>query len=272
MVGLKALEYPRGVKGVLSFDFDGTLHLPVLDPPVDPAFFETIRQLRRDGWLWGINTGRSMGQMLEGMLESRFPFLPDFLILRERELFTVGNYGRWQPVADWHKQSERAHKKVFRKAKKLLLQVRQFVEKETGAHWVVQEGDPAGVIAQNEAEMEKIVTYVESHRDKCEILGYLRNGIYLRFSHIDYHKGSTLREFAKLVDVPIERTFAIGDGQNDLDKLVPDVAGMRACVANSHPDVLRHVAKYGGYVTKANASLGAVEALKYYLGDLIEID
>lgn len=265
MSGVKALQYPEKVVGILSFDFDGTLHDPSLNAPVDGSFFETIQHLHPQGWLWGINTGRSTQQMIEGMVEGRFPFLPDFLIARERELYTPGAFGRWLPVADWHKQSARAHKQVFRKAKKLLRAVKGFVEKETEAHWIEQENDPAGVIAQDEAEMQRIVDFIETHRDQCELLGYLRNSIYLRFSHIDYHKGSTLREFARLVDVPVERTFAIGDGHNDLDKLMPEVAGMRACVRNAHPEVVSHLSKHGGYVARKNASLGAIEALQHFL-------
>ena len=48
-------------------------------------FFELIRKLREEqGVIWGINTGRSMEHMVEGFMESRFPFLPDWVVAREQ--------------------------------------------------------------------------------------------------------------------------------------------------------------------------------------------
>lgn len=261
---MEILEYPSEVRGVLSFDFDGTLHLPELSPPVDGAFFEVVRGLRDQGYVWGINTGRSQMQMVEGFVEGSFPFSPDFLVAREREIYTPGQFGRWVPVRDWQKKAERDQKKVFKKAKKLLLDVRAFVESETDAEWVVQVGDPAGVVATSVEEIARIVEFVEEHRGRCEMLGYLRNTIYLRFSHRDYHKGSAVQEVMRLTGVAREDVFVIGDGHNDLDKLHPDIAGMIACVGNSDEDVKAHVRGHGGYVAEGEGSLGAVEALGYF--------
>lgn len=262
---MRALEYPDEVTGVLSFDFDGTLIIPDAEVPLDPVFFEEIKRLRADGWLWGINTGRSLLQMLEGFNEGSFPFLPDFLIAREREIYTPGDFGRWHPIADWQKKCAKDHKLFFRKAKKFLNLAQKFVEEETHAQWVDQEGDPAGVISTTVEEMAVIVDWIERNRGMCELIGYLRNTIYLRFSHIDYHKGSSLREIARIADIPVEKVFAIGDGHNDLDKLHPDVAGMIACVGNADQEVKDYVGSHSGYVAKAHGSLGSVEALRYFM-------
>ena len=52
---------------LLSFDFDGTIHDPAESPPVPTSFFDEIRRLREThGAVWGINTGRSMPQVIEG--------------------------------------------------------------------------------------------------------------------------------------------------------------------------------------------------------------
>ena len=266
-MGVEILEYPDVVRGVLSFDFDGTLHLPELSPPVSSDFFEMVRELRDRGYIWGINTGRSQMQMVEGFLEGRFTFFPDFLVAREREIYTPGKFGRWVPVKEWQRRSEKAQKLVFKKAKKLLLEVREFVESETDAEWVVQPGDPAGIVATSIEEMAKIIDFVEEHRGRCEMLGYLRNSIYLRFSHKDYHKGSAVREVMRLSGVGREDVFVIGDGHNDLDKLHPDVAGMIACVGNAHDEVKSHVREYGGYVAEGEGSLGSMEALEHFFRD-----
>ena len=84
---MKTLPPPPQPKAILSFDFDGTLHDPAAAPPVPVAFFELLRTLREEKQIvWGINTGRSMHQMVEGFIESRFPFLPDWVVAREREI------------------------------------------------------------------------------------------------------------------------------------------------------------------------------------------
>ena len=69
---MTTLPHPSAVTAVLSFDFDGTLHDPAEEPPVPREFFDLIRKLRDEqGVVWGINTGRSMPQMIEGFIESR---------------------------------------------------------------------------------------------------------------------------------------------------------------------------------------------------------
>lgn len=74
---MTTLPAPPSATAILSFDFDGTLHDPAESPPVPREFFDLIRKLREEqGAVWGINTGRSMPQVVEGMIESAFPFLP----------------------------------------------------------------------------------------------------------------------------------------------------------------------------------------------------
>lgn len=265
MPPMQPLPMPEKITGVLSFDFDGTLVCPKSDPQLDPKFFEVIRRLRDRGWLWGVNTGRSQMQMLSGFLEGDFPFLPDYLIARERELYTPGALNRWIPVAEWNKRSDKDHKKVYRKSKKFIKMVREHVEQETSAKWVTEEGDPAGIVATSVEEMAEILAFIDTEISKYENLAYLRNTIYLRFSHKDYHKGSSLAEIARRCNVDKEQVFTIGDGHNDIDMLHKDYAGMIACPANADEEVKQHVREQGGYVCKERASLGAIEAMDYFI-------
>ncbi len=264
---MKSMPMPDEICGVLSFDFDGTLHDPDGEMFTEPGFFELLRELREGGWVWGINTGRSQMQTMDGMREAAFPFLPDFLIARERELYTPSEFGRWQPIVEWNRRSAKAHKKMFGKARKVLGRIRQHVEEETEARWVEETGDPAGVIASTVEEMHQIVQLIDKERVGCELLGYLRNSIYLRFSHKDYHKGSSLAEIARRCQVSPQQVFAIGDGHNDIDMLRPEYAGMIACPANAHAEVRSHVGEQGGYICQQPASRGAIEALEYFLLD-----
>ncbi len=261
---LQPLPMPEKTTGVLSFDFDGTLVCPDSDPQLDPRFFELIKQFREAGWVWGVNTGRSQMQMLSGFMEGQFPFLPDFLIARERELYTPGALNRWRPVVDWNKRSEKDHKKVYRNARKFLKLVQQHVENETRAKWITEEGDPAGIVATSEQEMAEIVEFIDAKVSDYKNLGYLRNTIYLRFSHKDYHKGTSLAEIARLCGVEAKQVFAIGDGHNDIDMLRREYADMIACPANADEEVKQHVREQGGYVCSERASLGVIEAFHHF--------
>ncbi len=261
---MQKLDLPKEITGILSFDFDGTLLDPTTSPQLDPHFFEIIEDLRVKGWIWGINTGRSQMQTVAGFNEGKFPVLPDFMVARERELYLPGEFGRWLAIDEWNKRSEKDHKKMFRKAKRLLKQIREYVKSSTKARWVSEEGDPAGVIATSHEEMDDIIAYIDEHKGKVPLVGYLRNTIYMRFSHKDYHKGSSLAEITRRCNLDASKVFAIGDGHNDLDMLHSDYASMIACPSNSSHEVKLHVEEQGGLVCQQPASLGAIEALRHF--------
>lgn len=261
---MKALSYPGSPCGILSFDFDGTLLDPESSPVLEPMFFEEIKRLRACGWVWGINTGRSEAQMKQGLLEGGFPFLPDFLVARERELFTPGDFGRWLPVKDWNARVAKDHKKFFRKAKKPILRVKKFVMEQTNADWVEEAGDPAGVVATSEKELGRICEVIDAEAKAYPFLGYLRNTIYLRFSHKDYHKGSSLAEVTRRTGVRAEQVFAAGDGHNDLEMLDRCYASYIACPSNAHEEIKEHVRRQGGYVASGRGSVGVLEALNEF--------
>ena len=259
---MKTLPSPDCAEWLLAFDFDGTLSSPEMTPPVPDEFFKIIRELRDSHHtLWGINTGRSLLHTVEGMQQADFPFLPDYIIGREREIYTPNNYGRWLPVKEWNKQCDKAHVKLFRKHKRLLKSLREWVEAETSADWGLQADEPAGMVASSLEEMDAIVAKLDQETVDAEHLCYQRNAIYLRFSHENYHKGSALAEVGRLMGVSSERTFAIGDSYNDLDMLDTSIAGYLACPANACDEVKSLIADCGGYVASADAGLGTVEAL-----------
>jgi hydroxymethylpyrimidine pyrophosphatase-like HAD family hydrolase len=264
---MKPLEPLAKAGWVLSFDFDGTLHDPSAEPSVSAEFFERIRELRvSHGAVWGINTGRSMPHVIEGLIDGRFPFCPDWVVARERELWYPNAFGRWVPDDKWNKRCEKDHRVFFRRIGKLLAAIRAEVESHTGATWVEQEGDPAGLIARSEEEMEWIMGRVVAMTAGEPQLGWQRNSIYLRFGHKNYQKGSSLRRVAEGFGLGAERCFAIGDSHNDFEMLVPEVAHAFACPGNAVAELRAHVAAGGGYVANLGQSAGCVEALDHYFG------
>ena len=262
---MKSLPTPPRPAAILSFDFDGTLHDPASEPPVPTAFFELIRELReQQDIIWGINTGRSMPQMVEGFLESRFPFLPDWVVAREREIYFPNPFGRWVPHEPWNKRCEKEVHGLFKRVRKLLKRIRYEIEEHTGAQWMEWDGEPAGVISRTVEEMEWIVERIAPLVASEPHLAWQRNSIYLRFGHRDYQKGSSLGEIARLHRLPPARCFAMGDSHNDMEMLDPAHAGMTACPANSVPEIREKIISHGGLVTRSIHGAGAIEALEHY--------
>lgn len=262
---MQTLLPPSQSRFVLSFDFDGTLHDPASDPPVPVAFFEMIRDLRaRHQVIWGINTGRSLEHMIEGFHESCFPFLPDWVVAREREIHLPDGDGGWKPHVAWNERCEREIHGLFNDVRVLLDRLRHEIEEHTGARWLEMEGEPAGLISRTEEEMEWIVSRITPLVADEPHLSWQRNSIYLRFGHRDFQKGSSLGEVARLHGVPSVRCFAMGDSHNDLEMFDAKHAGMTACPANAVSEVRLRVVGQGGFVADAIHGEGVLEALTHY--------
>lgn len=250
---------------ILSFDFDGTLHHSAGSPPVPVEFFELIRKLRAErNVVWGINTGRSMPLLVEGFIESEFPFLPDWVVAREREIYFPDALGQWQPQREWNDRCHREIHELFTTTAPLLRRIRKLVEEHTGAHWQEMDGEPAGFITQNIEEMEWLLTQIQPLVADEPHLSWQRNSIWLRFGHRDYQKGTSLRQISTHYGLTTAECFAIGDGHNDLEMLDPIYAQMNACPANSVDAIREKVAVTGGYVASAAHGHGSIEALRYY--------
>ncbi len=262
---MNPLAPPPTPRHVLSFDFDGSLHDPATDPPVDPAVFDCLRRLREDhGAVWGINTGRSIEHLAEGLEESGFPFAPDWVVAREREVWLPAPGARWTPHEPWMSRLEEEHRRFFVEVAATLEVIRREVEEHTGATWIVQQGEPAGLVARTEEEMEWIAARVMELAAGEPLLGWQRNSIWLRFGHRNYHKGSSLGEVARHFGVAPASCFAVGDSHNDLGMLHPDAAAMFACPANAVAEVRAHVAALGGYQATAAHAAGCLEALRHF--------
>ena len=95
-------------------------------------------------------------------------------------------------------------------------------------------------------------------------LAWQRNSIYLRFGHRDFQKGSSLSHVAGLYGLDSARSFAMGDGHNDIEMLDPLHAGMTACPANAVTAIQNKMSATGGLITRSAHGFGAIEALRHY--------
>ena len=262
---------------LISTDFDGTLVEHGNPAPFSPVLVEILHALRARGVRWAINTGRSLSSLEEGLESFALPIHPDFVITTEREIFRPAPRGRgWEDFGPWNARCARLHSELFAAAAPMLARVVAFVKSETRAE--LQYGrrtrlnhgttaELAGVVANDNEEMDRIVALLDQLRAPMPKFSYQRNSIYLSFCHVDYDKGTALAELGRLIGVPADATFAIGDHQNDLPMLTGVHARHVACPANSIEEVKRIVRTAGGYVAREGYSAGVIESLRFYCAD-----
>src|SRR5438034_3721232 len=251
---------------LLSIEFDGTLVSRVSEPVLDPQCMELIRESQRAGAVWAINTGRSVDLLESGLADFAFPIRPDFILTSERDVFRPGANGeKWEPFGDWNERCARDHAELFSSAQSILAEVVDFVTQKTKAQLLYHSQGLEGLRAESAEEMDRIVEFIERAGAKEPKFNYQRNTVYLRFCHADYHKGAALAELARLIDIPRENIFAVGDHHNDISMLNGQVAAMAACPANAIKEVKAAVRKAGGYVAKREHGACVHEALQFFL-------
>lgn len=250
---------------LLSTDFDGTLVHHANDPVLDRRCMELIRQLQRGGALWAINTGRSVDLLESGLMDFDFPFRPDYILTSERDVFRpCRNGGTWEAYGEWNSRAARDHAALLSSPSSILTEVLEFVNRKTRARVIYQREGAEGLIAQDEAEMDQIAAFIDEVRAKQPKFHYQRNTVYLRFCHVDYHKGAALAELSRLLDVPPAQIFTAGDHHNDISMLDGRHAHFPACPANAIPEVKETVRAAGGYVAQSECGAGVFEALRYF--------
>lgn len=266
---MKPLPAHGAPEVLFSFDFDGTLHHPGDEPPVPGEFFDEIRRVHATRRLvWGINTGRSFGYLMEGLRESRFPFAPDWIVAREFEIYLPNHFGRWLPHRPWNQQCHRDIHRLFRRCRSMFSKIRSDLRRHTGAIWLADDGEPAGIVSRTVEEMDWIVDYITPLTADIPHLSWQRNTIYLRFAHQLYHKGSSMAEISRWLGIPTSDRLAVGDGHNDLEMLDPSCCGMTACPANAVPEVMRKIHDIHGFSALSNHGTGTVEAIRHYFPDV----
>jgi len=226
---------------------------------------ELIRDLQGAGAIWAINTGRSVDLLEKGLAEFALPIRPDFILTTERDVFRPGRNGEnWEAFGDWNQRCAQDHADLFSSANSVLAEFVDFATNQTKARLLYNSEGLEGLAADSDEEMERITEFIRQARTDHPKLDYQRNGIYLRFCHADYHKGATLAELGRLLNVSRENIFAAGDHHNDVSMLDGKFAAMPSCPANAIPEVRDAVSNAGGYVAQKDHGAGVHEALLHF--------
>ncbi len=249
---------------LLCFDFDGTLVHHESELQYHPDMTDLLREFRERGAAFVVNTGRSLTQTLEGLAQHGIFVTPDYIIAQECELYRHGFWRAWTDFGNWNRRARAAHDHFVDKHAGFLRFMREHVESSTHAEFLMGDFGQVGIIAIDEPELDAICEIIEQRRTADPDIGYHRNGRYLRFSHADFSKGTTLRELGRLINVPPARIFAAGDNHNDLSMLDVSIAANIACPSNALEPVKFHVRERGGFVASRPASEGMMDALHHF--------
>ena len=249
---------------LLCFDFDGTLVHHEGELAFHPGMGDMLRELRRRGAAWVVNTGRSLQQTLEGVSQHNLFMLPDYIIAQECEVYRPGFFRAWTDYGSWNRKARAAHEQFMSNHAAFIRDMREHVAGNTKAEFLLGNFGEVGIVAVDEPELDEICKVIEQRRARQPDIGYHRNGRYLRFSHADFSKGTALRELGRLLNVPRDRIFAAGDNYNDLPMLDVGIATNIACPSNALEPIKEHVRERGGFVATKPASEGMMEALQHF--------
>lgn len=252
---------------LLSTDFDGTLVSHASNPVFDHECMELIRQLQRDGAFWAVNTGRSVELLECGLMDHSISVHPDFILTSERDVFRrSANGSSWEAFGDWNERCARDHAELFNSESSVLAEVIDFVNHEHIKARVIYQGDGTiGIFAESEMEVGRVARFIDQARGRQPKLHYQRSHACLRLCHSNYHKGAALAELSRLVEIPCEEIFAVGDHYNDISMLDGRYAKYPACPANALIEVRETVRHASGYVAQREFGAGVYEALLHFL-------
>ncbi|MBU3664470.1 MAG: HAD family phosphatase [Chthoniobacterales bacterium] len=248
---------------LLSTDFDGTLigHEP--DARTAESLSEALSAMRRQGVFWAVNTGRQLWFALEGLEHARLPHDPDFVLTSEKDIFRRVEEGDWEAFGDWNARAERRTVELFEKASRVFAEIRGMAEKE-GIELLYENNRLAGLMTVDAAAMDRVAETVRRVASDVPDFSFNRNDVWMRFSHREIHKGSSLGELMRLLGIAREETLAIGDHHNDIPMLDGSSAGLVACPANAVAEVKDVVRAAGGYISPFLWGEGVADAISHF--------
>lgn len=249
---------------LICTDFDGTLYTESQSPRIPAKLIQLIQELKDQGVIWMVNTGRDLDYLLESLVQHSDGVMPDYIGAVEREVF-IHRSGDYLPVDHWNQHSKTVHKALFQKHTPLMAEVTQWINSRFKAEVYEDPHSPVCLIANNNEDADLIHSFVNSKLQEHSDLAWVRNDIYARFSHAGIHKGTILNEVAKIHQLPTSGVVAIGDHFNDIPMLDRRFAEHLIAPSNAIPEVRKHLNLKAGYISQFEAGIGVLEGLTFLL-------
>lgn len=249
---------------LLSTDFDGTLigHQP--DARTARSLAAALTELRGQGAVWAVNTGRQLWFALEGLEQAHLPHDPEFVLASEKDIFRRVAEGEWEAFGDWNARIEKRTADLFARAGRVLGAIKEMAAREDGIEMLYENNRVAGLMTADAATMDRTVERIREVSAEVPEFSFNRNEVWMRFAHREIHKGSSLAELARLLGIPRSEVLAVGDHHNDIPMLDGTAAGMVACPANAVEEVKSVVRRAGGYVSPHAWGEGVADAIRHF--------
>jgi hydroxymethylpyrimidine pyrophosphatase-like HAD family hydrolase len=223
-----------------------------------------IGHLQERGVKWLVNTGRDLVSLEEGLAQAGLSIQPDYLVVVEREIHCRNGRG-YVAITDWNERCHREQEKLFTHIRPRLPAATAWIQSHFSAKVYQDTYSPFCLIAENNADADAILAFVESCFQHVPELTVVRNGVYARFSHAAYNKGTAMAEVARRLGVRSQEVFAAGDHWNDLPMLSSDYARYLAAPANAVEAVKASVRRQAGFVSPQPYGNGVAQALAHFL-------
>lgn len=249
---------------LLSTDFDGTLFSEFENPPVPQRLQELIADLQAQGVKWVINTGRDLSSLMEAMGRAHLTVKPDFLVLVEREIYRHEG-SKYVGLEEWNHGCHLAHAELFQRVQPRVPYLSDWISQRFSATIYEDSYSPFCLIAASNADTDVIHDFLNEFCRTIPGLTVVRNDVYARFSHVDYNKGTALRELAQRLGISTDHILAAGDHLNDLPMLSHQYARWLVAPSNAVSAVKTVVREQNGYVSELSHGHGIADGLAFYL-------
>ncbi len=208
-----------------------------------------MRQWRRLGIRWGINTGRTMAYLMEDW-KKYAPFLPDFICTCERFVYMAEADGSLRSLPGHNTAAVRAAA-ALRERMSLLLHAE--LDKIAAGYplleWIIAPTDPLSVEAADSSTMDALAALLKPLLAQHPDVAMQRAGRYMRLADARFHKGSALAHVAATWQVENSNILIIGDGHNDIAAFARFPGAFCAAPKDAHPEVRAWLLEHGGYVS-----------------------
>lgn len=252
---------------LLCTDFDGTIFNEAAQPfPISRRFLKDVKGLKERGASWVISTGRDRHEMVATLEHYGVEIWPDFLSTVERELY-VRQGNDYVPMEPWNQICRDIHQKLYARIAPLLPPLEQWIKENYSDSILYKDGySPLCFIANNNPEADVVLRHVADHFASVPEIALVRNDVYARLAHRDYHKGATLLELERHLGLTPAEVCVAGDHYNDISMLDKEIAQNLITPANAIGLVKETVAQHGGYVATLSYADGIAEGLEHLLG------
>jgi hydroxymethylpyrimidine pyrophosphatase-like HAD family hydrolase len=246
---------------LIILDLDGTSvrYEPRLQ--MDPLVVDTLRDVRRHGVHWVMNSDRDFPDMRDIAMQLAVEDRPQALLSMQHLIFWLGEGGEYAADETWNRSRKALRAQLWEHCRHLF----EDWHAEFGSRYTIVDhyvSDDAFALCVPPDEHTRLFSEMKERLSTWEIGAVSGNHEWVFIVHRDFSKASLVHECAGRMGVPVDRRLTVGDGMNDLSMLQPSAAGRVGCPANACSTVLEAVRRHGGHRSDHAGPAGTVDIIR----------